>query len=413
MEVLSCIEHQRIPIRLKRSPGEFALTQAQARLLDTANGLPPDAYRWGYQCIQWRQFCGVVQLGGLTLEILPKIHGKESDPGTCREALVKMLRKAGLMKVHRGAGSGIQTQKHTLLDIFILEFSLLVREQVLMGKPRDYQQQEENLGVIKGKLLIDQQLRQNLNHRERLYCQFDELTEDILLNQVVKFTLRLLLPQCLSHRSKKAVAELLMQHDDIADLKIDRQALDGLSLNRTNQRYADILAWCRLFIDAQNPDVTAGGHTLLSILFDMNLLFERWLAASLRPIARKAGFSVREQSPRRYLAYREDIDKKVFQMKPDISLIDSDGNLRLIIDAKWKLLDGPDTKLGISQGDLYQLSSYANRYDIHEVVLVYPRQAGLSDSYALQLLGSHGANLGIFCIDLLKPNAQLQTVLNL
>jgi len=413
MEVLTCIEHQRIPIRPSRSPGEFALTQAQARLLACSKALPPDAYRWGHQCIQWRQFCGVVQLGGLTLEILPKIHGKESDPGACREALVKMLRKAGSMKVHRGAGAGIQTQRHTLLDIFILEFSLLVREQVLMGKPRDYQQQEENLGVIKGKLLINQQLRQNINHRERLYCQFDELTEDTLLNQVVKFTLRLLLPQCLSHRSKKAVAELLMQHDDIADLAIDRQGLEALTLNRTNQRYADILVWCRLFIDAQNPDVTTGDHSLISILFDMNLLFERWLAASLRPIARKAGLSVREQSPRRYLAYRGDIDRKVFQMRPDISLIDSDGKLRLIIDAKWKLLDGPDTKLGISQGDLYQLSSYANRYDINEVVLAYPRQVGLSDTYSLQLLGSHAANLKVFCIDLLQPGSQLKQAIKL
>ncbi|WP_052480963.1 McrC family protein [Gilvimarinus agarilyticus] len=408
MEVLTCIEHQRIPVRATRAPGEFALTHAQAKLLDAADGVPADAFRWGHQCVRWRQFCGVVQLGGLTLEILPKIHGKESDPGACREVLVKMLRKAGLMKVHRGAGAGIQTQKHTLLDIFIQEFCLLVREQVLMGKPRDYQQREENLGVIKGKLLINQQLRQNLNHQERLYCQFDELTDDILLNQAVKFTLRLLLPKCRSDRSKKAVTELLMQHDDISDQRIDRQSLDRLTLDRANQRYADILAWCRLFIDAENPDVTAGKHSLLSILFDMNLLFERWLAASLRPLARKAGLSLREQAPRRYLAYREDVDRKVFQTRPDISLIDRNGKVHLIIDAKWKLLNGPDAKLGVSQADLYQLSSYANRYHIHQVALAYPSQAGLSEIYALQLLGSHSAKLDIHCIDLLKPTAHLQ-----
>ncbi|WP_341939679.1 5-methylcytosine restriction system specificity protein McrC [Marinimicrobium sp. C2-29] len=193
---------------------------------------------------------------------------------------------------------------------------------------------------------------------------------------------------------------------------MDCHALDHLTLNRTNQRYGPVMAWCRLFIDAQNPDVSAGDHALL-ILFDMNLLFERWLAASLRPLARKVGLSVREQSPRRYLAYRKDIDRNVFQTRPDISLVDRDGTVRMIIDAKWKLLDGPEAKLGMSQGDLYQLSAYANRYHIHDVALVYPQQAGLNDTYALKLLGSHTASLDILCIDLLKPTAQLQSGFNL
>ncbi|WBU42999.1 MULTISPECIES: McrC family protein [Marinobacter] len=367
--------------------------------MSRAKGIPADAFRWGHQTVQWRQFCGVVQLEGLTLEILPKIYGKEAQPGSCRATLIRMLRKAGLMKVHRGAGASIKVQEHSLLDIFIQEFCLLVREQNLIGKPRDYQQFEDNLGVVKGRLLVNQQLRQNLAHRERLYCQYDELTDDIAINQIIKFTLHLLLPQCRSNVSRKAVTELLMQHDGIADNRFISSDLDSIHLNRTNRRYASILDWCRLFLDARSPDVSAGNHALLSILFDMNVLFERWLAAALRPVAHQAGLTVREQQPRKYMAYRPDVDRKVFQTKPDISLIDRNKNVVMVLDAKWKLLDHDDAKLGIAQQDLYQLSAYGNLYGISELALLYPMQSRLARHYPMQLNGYQRLHLGVFCID--------------
>lgn len=402
-EVLTCLEHQSIPVQANRQNGDFALTVKQARQLETAAGIPADAFRWGNRSIQWRQFCGIVQLGDLTLEILPKIHGKESDPGACRATLVKMLHKAGLMKVHHGGGAALQVQRHSLLDIFILEFSQLVREQVRMGKPRDYRLREDNLRVIKGKLDIGQQLRQNLCHRERLYCQFDELTEDILINRIVKYTLRNLLPLCRANATKKAVLEQLMHHDDVRGQPVEATDLDRIILTRTNARYEPVLAWCRLFLNALNPDVAAGDHALLAILFDMNNLFERWLAAELRPIAHRAALGVRQQSPRKYLAYRPDVERPAFQARPDISLVNKTGAVAGLIDAKWKLLEPEENKLGISQADLYQMAAYANLYHQSRVVLAYPRQAGMQPLYRLVLSGARSVEVLILSVDIDKP----------
>lgn len=114
--------------------------------------------------------------------------------------------------------------------------------------------------------------------------------------------------------------------------------------------------------DGLSPDVLTGSGKAFSLLFDMNRLFETWVAASMRGPARRHGLRLREQGPRKYLAHRQDIDKPVFQMKPDIALLDEDNGVVLIADAKWKLLDGEDRKLGISQADMYQLQTYANHY---------------------------------------------------
>ena len=67
-------------------------------------------------------------------------------------------------------------------------------------------------------------------------------------------------------------------------------------------------------------------------------------------------------------------------MKPDLLVCDAVGE-RLVLDTKWKLLDGLQSssteKYGLSQGDFYQLYAYGQSYlgGEGDVVLVFPRTA--------------------------------------
>ncbi len=89
-----------------------------------------------------------------------------------------------------------------------------------------------------------------------------------------------------------------------------------------------------------------------------------------RPLAHEMGLTLGTQSPRKY---REDIQSNVFQMKPDITLLDQAGRAVLIADAKWKTLADDEKKLGVSQADMYQLSTYGSRYQCNSLAIVYPR----------------------------------------
>lgn len=386
-EVLSIIEHETIPVVGARSYGEHSITARHAGLLAKLTTLPPNAFNWGLNSIKWSQFCGLVQLGDITLEILPKIHGKESEPGACRESLVRMLKQAGLLKIHKPGGADINLQKHTLLDIFIHDFCQQLNQQLVQGVIRRYIVREENIGVLKGKLLAQQQLRHNLAHKERLYCQYDELSEDILLNQAIKYTLRLLLPRAQSPRLKNELTQLIYALDGVADTLVEVSDLERISLSRNEKRFEPILRLCIIFMQALNPGTGTGENRMFSLLFDMNQLFERWVAAMLKPVAHKNGWRLREQGPKRFMAYRADIDKAVFQMKPDICFIDEDGKPQLIVDAKWKLLELGEAKLGVSQADLYQMQAYANRYNCRSLCLMYPQQASCLGEYRLTLQG--------------------------
>lgn len=394
-EILSVIEHSSLPVIEERITAQHALGIHHARLLEKlASHLPAGTFSWGHRSVRFAQFCGVIQLDDLTLEILPKIHGKEERPESCRAALVQMLHTARIMRTHKGAQAGINTQQHSLLDIFIQHFCRDLHTQILQGKLRNYTELEENLSVMRGRLVIPQHVRHNVVHRERLYCRFDEFSEDMLLNQILRFTLRLLLPWTRSGKTKKQLTELLMHFDGISDAPITLQSFNLLKNDRITQRFQPVLEQCRLFIAAIKPDVLAGSTPLFSLLFDMNRLFEAWVAEKLKPWAHQQGWHLRTQGPRKYLALREG-DSLQFQLRPDIALVDDNGVPQLIADTKWKLLNEADRKLGVSSSDMYQLYAYAGRYEVPHLQLIYPAQAGLLPHYSFTLQGMHAPKLAV------------------
>ena len=405
-EVVSCLEHEALRVVPHRVAGERALSERHAELLARLEKtLPLGTFTRGHHTIKWAQYCGVIQLDDLTLEILPKIYGKESDPGACRLALVKMLEKARLLQSHRIGQADIHVQRHTLLDVFILQFCDELQQQLVQGKIREYVSREENLPVVRGRLLVSQQFKYNLAHRERLFCRYDELSEDILLNRIIRYTLRLLLPMSKSGVARKAVTEQLMAFDGVEDEVITLEAFNRLNQNRHTNRYQNIIAQCRMFIAGLSPDVFHGKAQACSLLFDMNKLFESWVAAMLRKPAWQQGLKLREQGPRKYLAYREDLGRDVFQMKPDIALLNHANEVVFIADAKWKLLNAEEAKLGIAQPDLYQLQAYASRYGVSTLALYFPAQRGLQECHRLQIQGRLPCTVVVYAVDVAGGNS--------
>ena len=117
------------------------------------------------------------------------------------------------------------------------------------------------------------------------------------------------------------------------------------------------------------------------MLFPMEEVFEDFVTAAFRRNQQR--FTVRAQGPMRYLA-TDGADKPAFWLKPDIVLMEH-GQVRLILDAKWKRLDASARNYGVRQDDVYQLFAYGRTYGCRRVVLVYPRTAGFSRAGPVQV----------------------------
>ena len=205
--------------------------------------------------------------------------------------------------------------------------------------------------------------------------------------------------------TKKRVDELVVRFNAVSDVVISRQTTYPV-LDRTSTRYKNILDQCKLFIQEYNPDVVAGRGRAFAFLFNMNQLFESWIVAKLRPIAREQGIALRSQGPIKNFGSWQEFggEKEVFQMKPDISLLEENDNVSSIADAKWKILDQDEYKMNISQSDLYQMQSYANRYNVSSLKLFYPKQNAFTKIKKMKILGSHNSALEIIPIDIANPN---------
>jgi 5-methylcytosine-specific restriction enzyme subunit McrC len=119
----------------------------------------------------------------------------------------------------------------------------------------------------------------------------------------------------------------------------------------------------------------------------------------IRRAWRSTGAEVRLQGPRHCFASAA--TDEVFEMRPDAAVLE-DGQCMRIYDTKWKMLNTSKPDLGVSQGDIYQMASYASRYDCDQISLLYPREdqaaAGLLETF--QLSDGRGSRVDVFALDL-------------
>lgn len=65
--------------------------------------------------------------------------------------------------------------------------------QLKQGLYREYISRQEELSVMRGKINMPGTIKNRLAHKRVLTCDFDELSENNLLNQILKTTVTLLL----------------------------------------------------------------------------------------------------------------------------------------------------------------------------------------------------------------------------
>ena len=397
MELKQVLEYQWI------GRGEsVSLSDAQLAYLDRAVAacvLPASAIEWQRNRLRFRGWCGVISFGDLTLEILPKIHGTENSPGNARKLLVIMLSAVHKLDLRSTGEAPLSLQKMVLLDLFILSFAEKLQQLVQRGIPRAYIPREENLNVVRGKIMVSRQIRENVCHKNRIWCGYDEFLEDTVMNRIIKITLKHLSRFARSLLVQQKLEQLRAVYADITDAWPCDGDWERLSFDRTNEEWQEILSQCRWFLSGMSPDIYSGSQQAISLLFEMNMLFEEYIAVELKKALRDT-HDVLAQKPQKKLLQKAD-GTRLFTMKPDLYVRSkATGQPVAILDTKWKLLDAEERQMGVSQADLYQMYTYAGSYDVPQVLLLYPRQAGLDRIESRWQFTGEERGVGIVLVDL-------------
>ncbi len=212
--------------------------------------------------------------------------------------------------------------------------------------------------------------------RGRLRCEFDELTDDHLLNQALaagrRLAARVVDNRDLGMDLARAADRFFADHQRVR-LDADVLARAHAQLSRRSSHYQTAMQLISLLFDGSRlEDHAAEGRTsLASFLLNMNDVFERFLERHLRRVA-PPGLTVLGQDRRddafQYAANPSGWHRPT--IRPDL-VFRQRGSVLAIGDAKYKNRhDNPP-----SSAELYQLTTYGLAYPLpapRTVLLFHP-----------------------------------------
>ena len=332
----------------------------------------------GRKGLRARGVVGVIATSGCQLEILPKIEGaseSDVDDAKLRERLIHMLGIAQDIRIDARGITQLGWQHDTILEMLIRLYCRKLADAVRQGIPQQYTDQEDDLPALRGRLDVTRQFSTLAVSPQKLACRFDERSPDIALNQVMRAAIGKLSRLAQASDNQRALRELSFAYLDISDVSPAALRWDLIVLDRTSTRWRELVALARLFLDDRHQQTSAGSVDGYALLFEMNILFEKYVARLLSRALAGTGLRVSSQGGHCDCLFEGETGR--FRTRPDV-IVRRGNRINLIVDTKWKRLTRiDDPKQGVSQADVYQLMAYGRLYECPDVVLLYPHHGGL------------------------------------
>jgi len=201
------------------------------------------------------------------------------------------------------------------------------------------------------------------------------------------------------------MTEVLLRFSDVTSHVATVDEATRLTFDRATQHWQSVFERCAWFLRGLHPDVFSGSEKGICLVFDMNRLFEAFASLAIAHAISDRDLRIHFQGPQKALM-RDTLGTEAFRLKPDIVVMHRSGQTLLIADAKWKLIDADDAARTMSASDVYQMLAYARRYEVDEVVLIYPAQRGLTPNEVLSFQTElDHIRLHAFGLDLVDPQS--------
>lgn len=251
-----------------------------------------------------------------------------------------------------------ESVKDLYAEILLIGIPVLIRG----GLTKDYISVEENSNVIKGKIDINSTIKKNALVNKKVNVVYDEFSENILLNQIIKATL-----VYLSHSNKicqkkrRKFYGMLPFFSEVADVELDLQLWKNVTYNRQNIRYQFIIDVCRFLYEELLFDESNTSRTMKEIHDEQRLssLFEKFIYAFF-----KRETTYRVSHPQIHWLVDDGFTDALPIMQTDLVL--QKDKKTLIVDAKFYSenmavrFKGGEAKQ--KSANLYQIFTYINNW---------------------------------------------------
>ena len=314
--------------------------------------------------VKFKEYVGVIQVGNQVIEVLPKADKNlEKNGDKWRSILIDMLRSVNRLKAEATSDSKLNIKSSHILDLYFELFIEEVEKLLHHGLIKSYRKIDSNLLALKGRIKFAQHITVNLIHQERFFVRHTTYDNEHLLHKILYKTLGVLKRINTNTELTSRIGNLLLNFPEMPDLKVDANLFTKVVYGRKNGGYQKSIEIAKMILLQYHPDLSNGRNNVLALMFDMNVLWEEFILATLKK-AKHLNFNISAQPSRNFwkphLGYKS-------RMRPDIWIKLANGE-HVILDTKWKNLNGYNP----SAEDLRQMYVYHEYFDAKKVALLYP-----------------------------------------
>jgi len=269
----------------------------------------------------------------------------------------------------------------SLVDLFARVLINGTNHLIKRGYDRSYIDVGEETARLRGRICYHEAIRKNSLRSGRLPCEFDELSHNVIHNQIIRATMRTLLKtEGIEKVNRESLSHLYRFLDDIDEIHLSSRAFRLVQLHRNNKFYDFLLKICELIHDNLLISEHRGRSKFRDFVQDegqMRRLFEDFV----RNFYKKHLKDYQTRSEELNWQWRpvDEFSRGLLpRMLTDISLTSS--KRKLIIDCKFtpratrKNLEAEKLR----EAHLYQIHAYLTNQrsgpltDFCDVMLLYP-----------------------------------------
>ena len=373
VENITVFEHQAIKVgqefTVKKNKQVFTVTfkPRHLELLERFRGDSDEEvfpyYSLIHNGVKFKHYVGVLNVGSLQIEVLPKVDRSTENQDTWRKHLLVMLRTVYRLQAKTPSNANQALKDSPVLDVFLQRFLEEVEQILHMGLIKTYRKETNNRNAMKGKIVWSKQVTKNVVHKERFYVNYTTYDRNHIMNRIIYKTLQVI-PEVtgnsyIANRSKT----LAFEFPELLNINVTDATFVTMHFDRKSDGYRDAMQIAKLILLNYMPDMDHHRNNVLALMFDMNRLWEEYVYVVLRKELKD--YNVTAQSSKRFW---EGESTPIKHIRPDIVILDNDGHSQLVIDTKWKC----PNENAPSDADLKQMYVYHKYWDVKDTVLFYP-----------------------------------------
>lgn len=338
--------------------------------LDSALKVTPS----GIETTSW---VGVIKYKNTHFQILPKLiytkeYNEDYDEKTKEETksnilknLIFMLSYTKKLDIKTSNDAKLLTSKNPFIEILIREYTKSLFECLKRLTPKKYVREEDNLNYLKGKIKFTENIRYNSSNQAKFYCEYDEFSENNILNQLFLFVSTCLYNISNDSYNKKTLKFIMNYYSDIKLIRFNRFKAEKIRLSRNQELFEKPFKLAKMFVEKTSVDLSKNKFENITLIWDMNKLFEEFIFEIMKKNESEFGWTFTAQKGKRLLAGDDNKKRNTY-----VDIFAEKGKDKIILDTKYKIFTGTDD---FSNADVFQVSTYCLLHNADKAVLIYPR----------------------------------------